>query len=304
MTAELKPEQREVEMIVPNIENEYSPLKKVLVNQTPAVVSSFTDLIVNPIQARALEKIETKGQVIEYPGAAESHQNLLNVLIKNGVELVYSKVVPTKVGHTPLFTRDVGVIIDDKVLPSKMRYDYRSVEIPEMLSKISNKNIVITDRQYKIEGGDIVFLEKNLILVGIGPRTDENGLNLLRDTFPKKEFIAFSTVRGEEAFHIDTNLGILGKNHLVYLPDLVPYGVVNLLRDKGYTFVEADMSEHDSCCTNILAISDRKIIAPAENKITNDRIKKSGVEVIEVSLKDILSFGGGPHCLTLPLVRQ
>lgn len=304
MSTENRLEQEKFNLIIPNIQNEYSPLRKVLVNSNPRIVTSFTDLIVNPIQGRVLSQIENKTETIEYPGAAQSHQNLLNILIENGVELVYSKVTPIKKGHTPLFTRDVGVIIGDKVLPSKMRYDYRSVEIPEMLAKINTTNIIKTDLEYKIEGGDIMFLEKDLILVGIGPRTDKNGLYLLKSIFPEKEFVDFSTVRNEEAFHIDTNLGILGKKHLVYLPDLVPTDIVNLLSNREYTFVEADMSEYDTCCTNILAINDRKIIAPAENKITNDRIRKSGVEVIEVSLKDILSFGGGPHCLTLPLVRQ
>lgn len=290
--------------LVPHIENEYSPLKKVLVNATPLLITSFSDLLVNPIQARALEKIGKRGEIIKYPGAADCHANLLKVLTENGVELVLSYVTPIKPGHTPLFTRDIGVIIDDKVIPSKMRYDYRSVEIPELLSKIATENVINVEQEYRLEGGDIVFLESDLILVGIGPRTDINGLNLLKEVFPKKEFIPFSTVKEEEAFHIDTTLGILGNKHLVYIPELVPLNIINLLQERGYTFVEADMSEHDNCATNILALGDRKIIVPAENKITNSRIRESGVEVIEVSLKEILSFGGGPHCLTLPLVRD
>lgn len=304
MSVEAITERVELSKMTPHIEDEYSPLRKVLVNSNPQLVTTFTDLVVNPIQARALERIENKGEIRELPGAAECHANLLNVLMECGVELVYSNVTPIKPGHTPLFTRDVGIIIGNTVIPSKMRYDYRSVEVPEMLSKIAEENIIKTNQEYKMEGGDVVFLEPNLLLIGIGPRTNENGLNLLKTLFPKKEFIAFSTVRNEEAFHIDTNLGILGKKHLVYLPELVPQDVIQLLTDREYTFVEAEMLEHDTCCTNILALNDRKIVAAAENKVTNARIRKSGVEVVEVPLKDILSFGGGPHCLTLPLVRD
>jgi len=157
---------------------------------------------------------------------------------------------------------------------------------------------------YMLEGGDIVQLEPNLVLVGIGPRTNIGALNLFRNTFPEIEFVPFSTVRGDKAFHIDTNLGILGEKHLVYLPELVPSEIVDSLKQRGYSFVEADPDEYDTCCTNVLAINDRKIIAPAENVITNRRIKNSGVEVIEVALGEILEQGGGPHCLTLPLVRE
>lgn len=308
MTPEIIRSEETLPKITPHIVDEYSPLLKVLVNTTPSLVTSFTDLKVNPIQARVIEKMEKEGEkpgeIKKYPGAAECHKNLIDILAENSVEIVYSNVTPIKAGHTPLFTRDIGVIIDNKVIPSKMRYEYRAVEIPELLSKLSPDSIVNTDIEYKLEGGDIVFLEPSLILVGIGPRTDINGLNLLKELFPEKEFIPFSTVKEEEAFHIDTTLGILGKKHLVYLPELVPLDIINFLKERGYTFVEADMSEHDNCATNVLALSDRKIIVPAENKITNGRIRESGVEVIEVSLKEILSFGGGPHCLTLPLVRD
>lgn len=290
--------------VIPHITNEYGRLRKVLVNVTPGEVTSFTDLIVNPIQERALEKIEARGQIITYPGAAARHGKLLQILEDNGVELVYSNAIPVKPGHTPLFTRDIGVIIGDKVLPSKMRYDYRSVEVAGLLDQINDMSILDIDRDYRIEGGDVVYLEENLLLIGIGPRTDMNGLMLLRELFPEKKFVAFSTVREEEAFHIDTNMGILGHKHLVYLPELVPQEVVNFLQGRGYTFVEADPSEHDTCCTNVIAISDRVIIAPAENVITNQRLRESGVEVLEVELNEILSFGGGPHCLTLPLVRD
>lgn len=304
MSVELATERTNTAKVVPHIEDEYSALRKVLVYPTPAVITKFTDLPVNPIQSRALAREKNEKVVVEVPGAAESHANLLNVLTENGVELIYSKVTPIKPGHTPLFTRDVGVIIGNKVLPSRMNFEYRSIEVPGLLSKIVDANILNVTQEYKIEGGDIVYLEPNLILVGIGPRTDTRGLELLRELFPDKEFISFSTVRGEEAFHIDTNLGILGKKHLVYLPDLVPQEVVTLLKNRGYTFVEAETAEHDTCCTNVLAIADRKIIAAAENKVTNTRIRESGVQIIEVSLLGILPQGGGPHCLTLPLVRD
>ncbi|MDE2588256.1 MAG: hypothetical protein KGL95_01120, partial [Patescibacteria group bacterium] len=93
--------------IRPSIHNEYAPLRKVLVVPTPSVVTSFTDLVVNPVQAHSLEANPTTQTVIVRPGAAGRHALFLSTLASHGVDLVYSRATPVKEGHTPLFTRDV-----------------------------------------------------------------------------------------------------------------------------------------------------------------------------------------------------
>jgi N-dimethylarginine dimethylaminohydrolase len=124
-------------VVTPHIENEYSRLTKVLVTPTPELVTSFTDLKVNPIQAKAISEIDASQRFVVYDGAAECHANLLEILRANGVELVYSEVTPIKEGHTPLFTRDVGVIIEDVFIPSSMRFPYRQVEVAAALGHIN-----------------------------------------------------------------------------------------------------------------------------------------------------------------------
>jgi len=288
--------------IRPNIQNEYSRLEQVLVVPTPKVITTFTDIGVNPIHAATIAGAREK--IIEHPEAAEKHRSLLSTLENQGIELVYSHVTSIKEGHTPLFTRDVGIIIGDKVLPSRMGHDYRSVEVQGLIDVIDPKSIVQTDRDYMIEGGDIAVLGDGTVLVGIGPRTNINGLQLLQENFPEKEFVPVYPVDPNKAFHIDTVLGVLGNKTLLYLPGLVPEDMVGSLKEKGFNFIEADINEYGSCCTNVLAINDKKVIAPAENTETNRRMSEAGIDVVEVALSGILDQGGGPHCLTLPLRRS
>jgi len=138
--------------IILHIEDEYHNLLKVLVVPTPHLITSFTDLVVNPIQENALQTKDRSKPVIERPGAAERHAKLLTTLEEQGVELVYSRVTPIKEGHTPLFTRDVGVIIEDKVIPSRMRYEYRSIEVPGLIDNIDPNQIVQTDGGLHVRG--------------------------------------------------------------------------------------------------------------------------------------------------------
>lgn len=290
------------QQLIPHLDNEYSPLLKVMVVRPPAEITSFNDIIANPVQAFHAQgkpvAIESK------PIATRQFRGLMDTLERQGIELVYSDVQPGKEGHTPLFTRDVGVIIGSKVLPSVMKYDYRKGEVAGIHQNISAKHIIEDDRPYTLEGGDFALLSPELALVGIGPRTNEVSLQVLRDHFPGTEFIPVYPVFEEKAFHIDTVMGIVGNMSIVCIPEWIPDDIIRLLRTKGYQLIEASQDEYNTCCTNVLAIADRKVISAAENKQTNQRMKEGGIEVIEVELSDILTQGGGPHCLTLPLVRK
>jgi N-dimethylarginine dimethylaminohydrolase len=287
--------------LTPSINNEYSTLTKVLVVNPPERFTKMNDLAVNPID---IKNSKGKPAIEECPEQREEFNGLLNTLRQNGVELYYSDVKPGRPGHIPLFTRDIGVIIGNKVLPSKMAYQYRENEVDGIFQHISNSQIIKDSRDYKIEGGDFALLEPNLALVGIGPRTNELALQILRENFPNIEFVPVYPVLEEKAFHIDTVLGIVGDKMLLGVSDWIPKNVLDLLKNRAYQIIEADQDEYLTCCTNILAIGDRKIISASNNLKTNEKLRKAGVEVIEVEMSGILKRGGGPHCLTLPLERK
>jgi len=286
--------------LIPSICDEYSTLIKVLMVKPLEKFTKMNDLSVNPIDKK---NSEGKPAIEECPEQKEEFNGLLNTLKENSVEIYYSDVKPGRPGHTPLFTRDIGIVIGDKILPSKMAYEYRKNEVDGIFQNVSPFQIIKDQRDYKIEGGDFALLEPNLALVGIGPRTNELSLQVLREHFPKIEFVPVHPVLKEKAFHIDTVLGIVGNKMLVGVSDWIPKDILNLLKDRNYKIIEADKDEYFTCCTNVLAIGDKKIISAAENSKTNEKLRRAGVEVIEIELSGILKRGGGPHCLTLPLKR-
>jgi len=286
--------------VLPSIYDEYSPLTKVLVVKPPGMITVFNDLKVNPIQA---QHAEGRQAIEDKPIATAQFRGLISTLEKLGIDLVFSDTQPGRPGHTPLFTRDVGIVIGDRVLPCSMRHDYRQGEVDGIFQNISPKNIVRDDRPYKIEGGDFALLRPDLALVGIGPRTNLLGLEVLRTHFPQVEFVPVYPVREDKAFHIDTVMGIAAHNRILCVPEWIPPEILKILTDRGFDLVEADSGEYMSCCTNILAVGEGIVVAVAENTKTNKRLEEAGIQVIGVELSDIVTSGGGPHCLTLPLVR-
>ena len=64
------------------------------------------------------------------------------------------------------------------------------------------------------------------------------------------------------------------------------------------------LGERDSMACNVLSLGDRKLIAIEENRRTNARLREHGFEVGTFHGSEIShNGGGGPTCLTRPILR-
>jgi arginine deiminase len=96
--------------------------------------------------------------------------------------------------------------------------------------------------------------------------------------------------------------------------------LVDYLREQGYTFIwvggdrgnlreekyilERALYELSLQAANVVQLAPAKVLAYAHNKYTIEALKKSGIEVLTFEGKYLADDLGGPHCLTMPLVRQ
>jgi N-dimethylarginine dimethylaminohydrolase len=90
----------------------------------------------------------------------------------------------------------------------------------------------------------------------------------------------------------------------VLWPGGVGYDTIAWLEGKGVDIIELSEDELHTCAPNILALGPKKVLSPAPGIRMNDELRKRGIEVIEVDLSEFAKAGGGPTCLTLPLIRE
>ena len=91
---------------------------------------------------------------------------------------------------------------------------------------------------------------------------------------------------------------------LVDLPWLA-VETVELLKSRGYRFVEIDASERDTLACNVLSLGERRLLAIEDNRKTNQRLHDAGFDVRTFPGSEICMNGsGGPTCLTRPLFRS
>lgn len=160
-----------------------------------------------------------------------------------------------------------------------------------------------------LEGGDVAWLDKNTLAVGHTYRTNEEGITQLKQLLEPKgiEIIVADLphYKGQQdVFHLMSILSPVDKDLAVVYSPLMPIKFRNELLKRGFEFIEVPDDEFESMGCNVLAISPRQCIMVKGNPITKKRLEDAGCNVKTYKGNEIsVKGGGGPTCLTRPLLR-
>jgi N-dimethylarginine dimethylaminohydrolase len=159
------------------------------------------------------------------------------------------------------------------------------------------------------EAGDILWLDSKTLLVGHGYRTNAAGIAQLRALLAPKgvEVLSAPLPYGpgpSACLHLMSLISLLDeRTALVDLPWLA-VETVELLKARGYQFIQIDDSERETLACNVLALGGKRLLAIEENRKTNDRLRHAGFDVRTFPGGELCINGsGGPTCLTRPLLR-
>ena len=162
----------------------------------------------------------------------------------------------------------------------------------------------------KTEAGDMVWLDSNTLLIGQGYRTDAAGIRQMDRLLGPHgvNVIAASLPYGSgpsACLHLMSLISLLDER--VALVDLAWLAVetVELLKSRGYRLIEIDYSERESLACNVLSLGEKRLLALDENHRTNQKLREAGFDVRTFSGSELcINGGGGPTCLTRPLLRS
>jgi N-dimethylarginine dimethylaminohydrolase len=159
-----------------------------------------------------------------------------------------------------------------------------------------------------IEGGDLVWIDHNTLLAGIGYRTNLEGVRQLQNLVgPDVEVMWFDMPHHKgraDVFHLMSFLSPVDRDlAVVYLP-LMPVRLVEFLESRAFNFVHVPDAEFPTMGCNVLALGPRHATMVAGNPETERRMRAAGIKVETFSGAEICRKGeGGPTCMTRPLVR-
>lgn len=203
------------------------------------------------------------------------------------------------------------------------------------------KNFYGRGKDYHIEGGDILNINKNLLMIGISQRTELDAIrvlakNVLEDKDNDINEIIGVNIPNERAYmHLDTvftqidydtftyHPGIISTFHAVkfslkdyemieeyiekslddLLKDALKLDKINLLPCGGGDPIAA-LREQWTDGSNTLAIAPGKVIVYKRNTVTNQMLELNDIEVIKLDSSTLTVGRGGPRCMSMPLIRE
>jgi N-dimethylarginine dimethylaminohydrolase len=165
----------------------------------------------------------------------------------------------------------------------------------------------------RAEAGDTLWLDETTLVVGRGFRTNQLGVNQIKDLLEPRGVNVFAFdlpfyAGAAACLHLMSLISLVDTRAALVVMPLLPVGFYELLSSKGFQLIEAPMSEFEesnTLSTNVLAISPGNCVMLNGLPKTTEKLQKSGIKV-QVFNGDALCIGceGGPTCLTRPLYRS
>jgi len=84
----------------------------------------------------------------------------------------------------------------------------------------------------------------------------------------------------------------------------MPEPFLKMLKKRRFELIEAPGEGVSKHRCNLQSLGDGRVLTFAGNAAVNARLEALGPEAITPGLTQILKGGGGPHCLTFPLLRD
>jgi N-dimethylarginine dimethylaminohydrolase len=247
----------------------------------------------------------------DYKEALQEYEAFTSLLEKSEPEIHYLPQHDST-GLDSLYVRDPVIITAKGAVLCKMGKPQREGEpqaAEEYLSDLGIPILGSIEGEGKLEGGDIVLFDEKTLAVGQGYRTNKEGIRQFKAHI--KEFIPDVIVvplphwKGPgDVLHLMSFISPVDKNMAVIYSRLMSVPFREWLLDRGIKLIEVPDEEFDTMACNVFAVAPGQCIMLAGNPVTKNKLERAGVQVWEYKGEEIsLKGGGGPTCLTRPLLR-
>jgi N-dimethylarginine dimethylaminohydrolase len=218
-----------------------------------------------------------------------------------------------EVGIDSIYVRDASVVCDRGVILCRMGKAARETEPAAQdvaLRALGHPVLGSIQPPGRLEGGDVVWLDRRTAAVGRGYRTNDAGIRQLRtllgDAIDDLIVVPLPHWRGPgDVFHLMSIISPVDSHLAVVYSPLLPVPFRERLLDRGFELVEVPDEEFETMAANVLALAPRECVMLAGNPRTRALLERAGARVFEYEGREIsLKGGGGPTCLTRPLARE
>lgn len=277
------------------VKNSTGVLKKVLV-----CPPDYMKL--QPINVIAEKWIKENNQ-LSIENCIREHKDLIKAYEENGVKVVLME--SDKNMTNEVFARDFGACIREGYILGKFKEPIRREETEAYRKKLEELGVPCVAKVTKgfFEGGDFWFLDDNTLAIGVVARTDEAGIQDIREQIGEYGYSIIPVKCPKENLHLDMCFNIVEEKLAVVCKQALPDSFIKILEERKFSLIEITQEEVFKLHCNLQALGNGRVISLKSNTEVNNKLRTYGINVIELELNEILKNGGGPHCMTFPLER-
>ncbi len=196
------------------------------------------------------------------------------------------------------------------------------------------------DEKDSIEGGDILILSEKVLAIGCSARTSAEGIEELAERLfaqddKVKEVLVIQIPFTRAYMHLDTVFTMVDYDKFTIFPGIADImkvfslkpgttggltitpkenlsktlaeslglPAIKLIETGGGDMVTAEREQWNDG-TNTLAIAPATVVTYRRNRVSNDLLRKNGIEVVEIPGSELVRGRGGPRCMSMPLHRD
>ncbi|MFW9994048.1 MAG: arginine deiminase family protein [Candidatus Odinarchaeota archaeon] len=300
---------------------EYLPLKRVLMYRPGKEIMQLTVHSYRELSFR---------DVVYWKRFQQEHDAFCDLLRGENVEVIllndYLSEHDLKIaGTNTTYTRDSGSVTRKGSVQMRMTYQVRTMEpllVSKVLEKLGIPQLLSIEPPGMLEGGDFVYPDDETLMIGYGTRTNEQGAMLMAKTALENEVVTTVVLVPLPSWrvHLDGGMMFVDKDLVLYHPasvetyparvlrknesiELVP--VVDYVKENfGAEMLPITDNELYLFGANVVCLDRRKCVIYEWNERIMDELQQRDVEVLPIEGYELARGGGGPHCMTLPILRK
>ena len=265
-----------------------------------------------------VETVQSQWKKLNYtscPGFAEgiSEYNYFVKLLRKFIPEIHFLQKNSNTSIDSIYVRDSIIVTPKGIILCNMGKEQRKTEPGEMGKFILELQLPVIgeiDGKGKIEGGDVVWFDNETVAIGLGYRTNKNGIKqfkkMTKDIIKELIIVPLPHWNGpDDVLHLMSFISPIDHKLAAVYSRIMPVTFRNWLIKRGVKLIEIPEDEYDTMACNILSVAPKKCIMLEGNPKTKKLLEDQGVEVMTYKGDEISRKGaGGPTCLTRPIFRN
>lgn len=297
--------------------SEIGKLSTVLMHRPGREISVVTPASLSYYGFRAIPDLKNLQREFDYLITTLENEGVKVVLLNdfiNSIDGIYS--LPNL-----YFTRDIISITDIGLVVMNMGITGRLNE-PSIVKQALEKQIPVATEissPGQLEGGDFVYVDECTLAVGYGPRTNRKGIaQLIQGLRSSLVEEIISVPLPPNLIHLDQVFSVIASRLCIVHEPSLKYGLAHInqrgeekkepflsyLKKKRFEMIPVNAEEVKKFGANVCAIKPKRLVIYEWNKRIITELKERGVDVILIQGTELVKGGGGPHCMTCPILRE